>query len=96
MDAILTAALPIFVLIFTGYLCAKRGVLGPVATDNLNTFVVWLALPALLFQAMAQTTWQRLDHPGFLAAFGGGMVATFLLSVFLDRRKMRHLTDVSI
>lgn len=96
MDAILNAALPIFALIVAGYLCAKRGILGPVATDNLNTFVVWLALPALLFQAMAQTTWQQLDHPGFLAAFGGGMAATFLLSFLLDRRKARRLADASI
>jgi hypothetical protein len=60
-----------------------------VATESLNNFVVWLALPALLFQAMAKITWRELDHPGFLAAFTGGMMLTFLLSFLLGRRRDR-------
>jgi malonate transporter and related proteins len=95
MQSVVNAALPIFALILAGFLCARRRILGPGATDALNNFVVFLALPAVLFQAMAQITWAEIDHPGFLAAFGGGMVATFILSFVLDRRGAR-LCDRSI
>src|ERR1700692_3762862 len=85
MDVVFDSVFPVFALIFTGFLCARRGILGPAATESLNNFVVWLALPALLFHAMAGITWTDLDHPGFLAAFTGGMTATFLLSFVLGR-----------
>jgi predicted permease len=99
MTAVFGAVFPIFALILTGFLCARRGILGPAATESLNNFVVWLALPALLFQAMARITWPELDHPGFLAAFTGGMAATFLLSFLLGARNPREnhrLADRSI
>jgi malonate transporter and related proteins len=100
MEAVFDAVIPVFALIFTGHLCARRGILGPAATDSLNNFVVWLALPALLFQAMAGITWAEVDHPGFLAAFTGGMMLTFLLSFLLGRRAERpaghRLADRSI
>jgi malonate transporter and related proteins len=95
MQAVFNAALPIFALILTGWVCARRRILGPAATDSLNDFVVFLALPAQLFQGMAQITWEQIDHPGFLAAFGGGMLVTYLLSFALDRRGAR-LCDRSI
>ncbi len=96
MSAVLNAALPIFALILAGFVCARRGVLGAGATDSLNNFVVWLALPALLFQAMAQITGAELDHPAFLAAYGLGMAATFACSFALDRRRGLRLADRAI
>ena len=88
--------LPIFALILAGVLCARRGILGPHATDSLNGFVVWLALPALLFGAMAQATRAEIDHPAFLAAYGGGIAATFACSFALDRRRGHRLADRAI
>ncbi|MDE8344564.1 MAG: AEC family transporter [Acidocella sp.] len=88
MLIVLNAVIPIFAIIFTGYICAKAGILGPGATDALNKFVVWLALPALLFQAMAGINWREIDHPGFLAAYTGGMMLTFLVS-------FAHLPDAA-
>ncbi len=96
MSAVLNAALPIFALILAGHLCGRRGLLGPHATDSLNGFVVWLALPALLFGAMARVTWAEIDHPAFLASFGGGMAATFAVSFGLDRRRSHRLADRAI
>ncbi len=96
MQAVISAALPVFGLIFLGYLCARRAWLGDAALDALNRFVVYLALPAVLFQSMAQITWAELVNPGFLGAFGGGMAATFALSFLLDRTVRGRLTDASI
>ena len=96
MDLILAAVLPIFALILSGYACARLNLLGPAATDSLNLFVVWLALPALLFQAMAQIRPGDLAHWGFLGAFGAGIGVTYGLSFWLDRGKGHRLADRSI
>ena len=96
MNAVLNAALPVFALILLGYLIARRGILGPAATESLNNFVVWLALPALLFQAAAQITAGQISQVGFAGAFGGGALLTFALAFLLDRRPSFRLADRSI
>jgi predicted permease len=98
MSTVFTAVFPIFALILAGFLCARQNILEETATDALNKFVVWLALPALLFEAMAGISWRALDHPGFVAAFGGGVAATFAVSFLLggDRGAAHRLADRSI
>jgi malonate transporter len=86
MTAVLDAALPVFALILAGYLCARWRVLGDTAADVLNRFVLYLALPALLFQAMARTSWSTFANVGFLVSFGGGLLVTFVLGLWLARR----------
>ena len=86
MHAVLFVLLPIFGLILAGYACGRRGWLGPGATDSLNRFVVRLALPAELFDSMARVTRAQVDHPSFVAAFAGGMLATFAVGFVLDYR----------
>src|SRR4051794_27441276 len=54
MLATLKILLPVFGLIFAGFACRRRGLLGPNSASELNRFVVWLALPALLFDTMAR------------------------------------------
>jgi predicted permease len=88
--------LPIFALIFLGFGCRRAGVLGPHATTELNRFVVYLALPALLFDIMAHSNWRTLDQPAFAAVFALSTFIVFALTVGLRRRGARHLADVSI
>jgi malonate transporter len=96
MGAIVNAVLPVFGLILVGYLAAWREIMGERETDALNRFVVYLALPALLFQAMVKVSFAELANVHFLASFGGGMMLTFLVSFLLDRRVRGRLTDASI
>jgi malonate transporter len=97
MHAVVDSVIPLFALILAGYLCARRGILGPEATRSLNLFVVWLALPALLFQSVAETRWADVRHPGFVVSIVLGMIATFALSLALDRRRRAgRLPDASI
>ena len=51
MLATLTVVLPIFALIFAGWLSRRIGALGANATSAPNRFVVYLALPAPLLAA---------------------------------------------
>jgi malonate transporter and related proteins len=88
--------LPIFALIFLGFGCRRGGVLGPNATTELNRFVVYLALPALLFDIMAHSSWRTLDQPAFAAVFTLSTFIVFALTLLLRLRGARHLADVSI
>ena len=96
MPATLTIVLPIFALIFAGWLTRRIGVLGPHATTELNRFVVYLALPALLFDIIAHASWTDLWQPGFVAAFGIGSAAIFGLTILIRLRRPRHLADATI
>ncbi|ORM65452.1 transporter [Pantoea rodasii] len=80
--------LPIFGLIVAGYGCRMLGVLGPTSATELNKFVVWLALPALLFDIMAHTPWHIIYQPGFFWAFALSCAAAFVI-VFLFQKKVK-------
>lgn len=96
MSDVIAVTLPIFSFIFVGMAAARLNLLGPGATDVLNKFVVCLALPALLFEAMSHVRWLDLARPGFLLAVGGGMAVTFLAAAVWGGRSGRTLADRSI
>lgn len=96
MLAIFNVAFPVFSLIFIGYFCRRRGILGPNASTELNRFVIYLGLPALLFEAMARLgSTQALDLR-FVAAFALGMAVVFLTTLWLRLRKQAHFIDATI
>jgi hypothetical protein len=88
--------LPIFALILVGWLARRIGVLGPNATTELNRFVVYLALPALLFDITSHAHWTELWQPGFIAVFGVSTLAVFIATVAVRRRGPRLLADAAI
>jgi hypothetical protein len=88
--------LPIFALVFVGWLARRTGALGPHATTELNRFVVYLALPALLFDIIAHARWTEVWKPGFICAFGLSSALTFALTVAFRLRRPRHLADAAI
>jgi malonate transporter and related proteins len=96
MLSTLLIVLPIFALIFAGWLARRLGVLGPQATTELNRFVVYLALPALLFDIIAHARWAELWQPGFIAAFGLSAALIFAATVAVRLRRPRHLADAAI
>jgi malonate transporter and related proteins len=88
--------LPVFGLVFAGFACRRRGVLGPSAASELNRFVVWLALPALLFDITAHATWQQFYQPAFVAAFALAAGGVFGLILTMRVLSGRHLADASV
>ena len=95
MLAVLNVLLPIFALILAGYLCRRTGCLGETAASELNRFVVWLCLPALLFHTTATATLDEIWHPGFIAVISIGSLAVFFATL-LYRLRGRELADASI
>lgn len=96
MFSTVSAVAPVFALIFVGWLARRVDALGPNATSELNRFVVYLALPALLFDIVANAHWSDVWQPGFIAAFGLSGALVFGLTVALQRRCRRDLADATI
>lgn len=86
MIALFSIVLPIFALAGAGALARRFAILGPHSARELNQFVVYLALPALLFEIMAKARWSELDQPGFIGAFGLGCVGIFASHGVVSRR----------
>lgn len=96
MLSTLLVVLPIFALILAGWLARRVGVLGAAATTELNRFVVFLALPALLFDVTAHAHWSAIWKPGFIGAFGLSSLAVFAVTVLVRRGQGRPLADASV
>jgi malonate transporter len=87
---------PVFAIIGAGFACGRMRLLGPTAASELNRFVVYLALPALLFDVMAEAHWSTLWQPGFVASFAIGSLAIFGCTLAYRASRGHHLTDASI
>jgi len=85
MDAILTVVLPVFALIAAGYLAGRAGLLGGGAAEALNSFVYYFSLPALFFNALAQTPLTDVLRAPFALSFLGGAAVCAALSVTAAR-----------
>jgi predicted permease len=96
MAAILSIVLPVFALILTGWVARRAGVLGPQATREITRFVIYLSLPAVLFDIVANARWEEIWQPRFIAAFGLGAGAIFGLTIFVRLRQSRPLADAAI
>ena len=78
MQAILAVTVPYFALVLAGYLAGRQHVLPESAIPGLNAFVLYFALPCLLFRFGMNTPIFELLNPAVL----GGWLAAGLLVVF--------------
>lgn len=96
MQAVLHAALPIFCLIGTGYLSGRFGLISRVASEGLNRFAIYLALPALIFGAMSRVTPDGLRQAGYAAAVAGGVAVAYGAGFALARLRGRTVASASL
>ncbi len=73
---ILSITFPIFAVIAIGYGAVRVGVFQPADMKPLGKFVLDIALPALLFTAVATRPASEILNWGYLAAYAGGGLAT--------------------
>ena len=92
---VFNVVLPVFLLILIGYIGGRSGKLGINASVELNRFVVWLALPAQLFNFAANSGWQTLWQPGFITAFFLSCLIVFLLVLLVSWVCHRDLAAAS-
>ncbi len=92
---VFNVVLPVFLLILIGYVGGRAGKLGINASVELNRFVVWLALPAQLFNFAANSGWQTLWQPGFITAFFLSCLIVFVLVLLVSWVCHRDLAAAS-
>lgn len=85
MQALVNVVLPVFAIVAAGYLLGRRRLFGAEASQALNAFVYWVALPALLFNAMAAVELEEVLNGAYLAAFAGMSVVTWILASIAGR-----------
>jgi malonate transporter len=78
MQAILAVTVPFFALVLCGFLAARHRVLPEAAIPGLNAFVLYFALPCMLFRFGTNTPLAQLLNPVVLVVY----LASALLVVF--------------
>ena len=69
MQAIFAVTVPFFALVLCGWLAARGGVLPDSAIPGLNAFVLYFALPCMLFRFGMNTPILELLNPALLGAY---------------------------
>ena len=95
MQPILAVTLPFFALVLMGYVAAHRRVLPESAIPGLNAFVLYFALPAMLFRFGMNTPIGQLLNPVVLVVslFAALGIVAFTLALTLSSRV--HLKDAA-
>jgi len=85
MSEILNLAMPFFGLILLGVLAARRWQVGEQGLAWLNIFLVYFALPALIFLVVAAAPFEQLVNWPFITATTSVTVFAFAAIVILSR-----------
>ena len=86
MGPILAVTAPFFALVLCGWLAAQRRVLPEAAIPGLNAFVLYFALPCLLFRFGAGTPVLQVLNPAILAVYllCAAVIVGFTIAVTLS------------
>lgn len=96
MLAIFNVVFPIFALIYLGYVCRTRAILSVNAASELNRFVIYLGLPALLFDSIARLTPADFSNLRFIVVFAAGILPVFFLTALIRYRQGAVAGDIII
>lgn len=86
---VLAITLPIFAAIALGFATTRLGLFDRADMRVLGRFVIHLALPALLFRALATRPLADILHPTYLAAYLAGSLAVLGAGWLWARRALR-------
>lgn len=90
MDAMLNVVLPVFGVIFAGYLARGSRLLGAASAEALNRFVYYIAVPPLLFLATARTPVAMILNGAFIAVYLLAAALTLALALAGGRLLFGH------
>ena len=78
--AILNVTIPFFALVLCGYLAARSRRLPLAAVAPLNSFVLYFALPSLLFRFVANSPFRQIANTPIFIAYGVAGLLVFALT----------------
>lgn len=80
LGAILTITFPIYAAIAIGYIIVREGWFSTADMRSFGKYVLNVAMPALLFNAVASRDIAEVFHPGYLASYTLGGLATIVIA----------------
>jgi len=89
MQAILAVTVPFFALVLLGWLAARAGPLPESAIPGLNAYVLFFALPCMLFRLGSSLPLARLIDPALIAIYLLCAVLVVALTVAITWRRVR-------
>ncbi|KRA83026.1 AEC family transporter [Altererythrobacter sp. Root672] len=92
MLSILALTIPVFVIVALGFGAGRAVLFSADQFRGMGKFVLQFALPALTFDTLARRPLAEIFEPAYLAAYGLGSVAMFLLALLVIRFAARQDT----
>ena len=97
MEAVISIIAPIFFLILIGFLSIRYSFLPQAAIPGLSRFVLYLALPALIFIKLSSMELKEVLQFDYLAVYAASGLATFFIIVLLSWRLLKSgLVDAGV
>ena len=82
---IINITAPIFLIIALGYFCVRFKVIDPKHAKGMGSMVLNIALPALMFNAIAGTPFREVILPHYLFTYALGSVMAFMVGIVLTK-----------
>lgn len=92
MESILNVTIPFFALVVLGYFAARGRLLPEAAIPGLNAYVLYFALPCLLFRLGASMPFRQLIDPALIGIYvlSALIVVGFTVSITLKRVGLKN------
>ena len=87
MQAILTVTIPFFALVLLGYLAAQRQWMPESAIPGLNAYVLYFALPCMLFRFGASMPFARLIDPLLIVLYAACALLMIAITIGVTLRR---------
>ena len=95
MLSILLVTFPFFALVLCGYIAARRGLLPQAAIPGLNTFVLYFALPCMLYRFGSSTPIAQLLDSGLMTVYLACALVIVGFTIAITRRGRIGWNDAS-
>jgi predicted permease len=96
VQAIFAVTVPFFALVLLGWLAARAHALPESAIPGLNVYVLFFALPCLLFRFGSSLPLARLADPALLGVYLASALVVVFATVALTRRRRSHDNGVDL
>ena len=94
---LLSILFPICAVVLLGYIAVRSQFIETSAIQFLGQFVMKVALPAFLLQALASKSLSEIWHPAYFLGYGGGSILLFICAFLLYRHYFNsNLTHASV
>lgn len=81
MQPVFDVVLPVFGIIFAGYMSGRMRILGADSSEALNKFCYWFALPPVLFLGPARVPLEQVFNLPYIATTMGGVAIAWLVGL---------------